>query len=141
MKIIWHVYTKNIDFKYTIKYQLHLFVRKYILKKYTQHELDTYVRANKTRKIRSNHPDDTLFRIFWNLSCSVKNRWEINNFSSKLVRNIHFYLETGYFSPLLGQKWIFLTSFLVLTYFRAEMDISYHFHKIRSECKIFSSIL
>ena len=39
---------------------------------------------------------------------------------------------------VLGQKLIFLTSFTVLTRFRVEMDISYHFHKIRSKCENFS---
>ena len=46
-----------------------------------------------------------------------------------------------YFSPILGfishlKQVPFLTSFSFLTCFRVEMDISYHFHKIRSKCEI-----
>ena len=47
---------KIVIIKYTIISQLHYQSR--------QHELDTDVRANQTRKTRSNHPDDTLFQIF-----------------------------------------------------------------------------
>ena len=41
-------------------------------------------------------------------------------------------------SAVLGEKWIFLTSFSFLTCIRWEMNISHHFKKIRSKCEIFS---
>ena len=41
-------------------------------------------------------------------------------------------------SPKERQKFSFLTSFSFLTCFRVEIDISYHFHKIRSKCEIIS---
>ena len=40
--------------------------------------------------------------------------------------------------PKDGHKFSVLTSLPFLACFTVEMDISYHFHKIRSKCKIFS---
>ena len=48
------------------------------------------------------------------------------------------HLYNWYFSPLLRQQWIFLTSFSFLTCFPIDIDISYHFYKIRLKCEIFS---
>ena len=40
-------------------------------------------------------------------------------------------------SPVLGEKYLFLTSFSFLACFRVEIDNSDHFHKIRLKCEIF----
>ena len=42
-------------------------------------------------------------------------------------------------SPKERQKFSFLTNFsFILTFFRVEIGISYHFHKIRLKCEILS---
>ena len=41
-------------------------------------------------------------------------------------------------SPKERQQFLFLPSFSFLTCFRVEIDISYHIHKIRLKCEIFS---
>ena len=72
--------------------------------------------------------EDWAFRV-------VHNEVEIFISHLKRVRNGLKHVRNGHLSPVLGEKWTFLTSFSFLT---CPLSISHHFHKIRSKCEIFS---